>query len=191
MKRIATKNLTLTAMFVAIGLVLPFLTWQIPQIGRMLLLMHIPVFLCGLICGWKYGLTVGFILPLLRSAMFGMPVMFPIAIAMAFELATYGLIAGILYGRFRGQCGIVLYRSMIAAMLAGRIVWGVAQVLLLGIGGSPFTWQMFITGAFLSAIPGIVIQLTLIPAIMIALNRTDLVGLSREHPEEVGAAIGS
>jgi len=72
-------------MFIAIGLVLPFFTGQIPQIGRMLLPMHIPVFLCGLICGWKYGLMVGFILPLLRYAVFGMPVIFPNGIAMAFE----------------------------------------------------------------------------------------------------------
>lgn len=191
MNHIATKNLTLAAMFIAIGHVLPFLTGQIPQIGQMLLPMHIPVFLCGLILGWKYGLAVGFILPLLRATVFGMPVMFPTAIAMAFELATYGLIAGFLYGRSRWQCIIGLYGSMIAAMLAGRIVWGVAQVLLLGISNSPFTWQMFMAGAFLNAIPGIVVQVTLIPAIMIALNRTGLVRFHGEYLAKAEATIGN
>ena len=82
-----TKKLTWSAMFIALGLVLPFLTGQIPQFGNMLLPMHIPVILCGLICGWRYGAIVGFVLPLLRYALFGMPVLFPTGIAMSFELA--------------------------------------------------------------------------------------------------------
>ena len=181
------RNLTLSAMFMAIGLVLPFLTGQIPQIGSMLLPMHIPVFLCGLICGWKYGLAVGFILPLLRSFLFTMPPMFPTAVAMAFELAVYGLTAGFLYERSRWQCIIALYRSLIAAMIAGRLVWGVVQVLLLGLSGSAFTWKMFLSGAFLNSIPGIIIQLILIPAIMLVLNRTGLVTFRRSHPKAVKA----
>ena len=103
MKNQSLKNLTLTAFFIALGIVLPFLTGQIPRFGSMLLPMHIPVFLCGLICGWPYGLAVGFILPLLRSLLFSMPPMYPVAIAMAFELATYGFVAGILYSRSRWQ----------------------------------------------------------------------------------------
>ncbi len=174
MKKTA-KNLTLSAMFMALGMVLPFLTGQIQQIGNMLLPMHLPVFLCGLICGWQYGAVVGFVLPFLRSVTFGMPPLFPTATAMAFELATYGLVAGLLYNRSRWQCVVALYRSLIAAMLAGRIVWGAVEIVLLGLSGSSFTWQMFITGALLNAIPGIVVQLILIPAIMVALNRTGLV----------------
>ena len=97
------KNMVLAAMFLAIGLVLPLFTGQIPQVGNMLLPMHIPVFLCGLICGWQYGAAVGFIVPLLRSAIFGMPVFFPSATAMAFELMTYGLVAGLLYALSGGS----------------------------------------------------------------------------------------
>lgn len=175
-------------MFMAVGMVLPILTGQIQQIGNMLLPMHLPVFLCGLICGWQYGAVVGFVLPLLRSVTFGMPPLFPTAAAMAFELAAYGLVAGLLYGRSRWQCIIALYRSLIAAMLAGRIVWGAVQLVLLGISGSSFTWQMFIAGALLNSIPGIVIQLILIPAIMVALNRTGLVMFRREQPAENAAA---
>lgn len=183
-----TKNLTLSAMFMAVGMVLPFLTGQIQQIGNMLLPMHLPVFLCGLICGWQYGTAVGFILPLLRSVTLGMPPLFPTATAMAFELATYGLVAGLLYGRSRWQCVIALYRSLIAAMLAGRVVWGAVQVVLLGLSGSAFTWQMFLSGALLNSIPGIIVQLILIPAIMVALNRTGLVPFQRKQPLESAVA---
>ncbi len=175
-----TQKITLSAMFMALGMVLPFFTGQIQQIGNMLLPMHLPVFLCGLICGWEYGVTVGFLLPLLRSVVFGMPVIYPNAVAMAFELATYGLIVGLLYGRSSEKNIRVLYRAMIAAMIAGRVVWGIVEVILLGISGSVFTWQMFISGALLNAIPGIVIQLTLVPAIMIVLSKTGLVISGRQ-----------
>lgn len=174
-------TLTLAAMFLAIGLLLPFLTGQIKQFGNMLLPMHIPVILCGLICGWQYGLGVGFVLPLLRYAMFGMPILFPTGIAMSFELAAYGFVVGILYAHSRWKCVIALYRCMIIAMLSGRVVWGVVQILLLGLGENGFTLNMFIAGAFLNAIPGIILQLILIPAIMIALNRTGLVRFSNNH----------
>ena len=184
-----TKKLTLSAMFMAIGFVLPFLTGQIPQFGSMMLPMHIPVFLCGLICGWKYGAAVGFILPLARYLIFGMPPIYPIGVAMAFELAAYGFLVGFLYGRSRWQCVIALYRAIIAAMFAGRAVWAVAQVLLLGIGGERFTWQMFMAGAFLNAIPGLVIQLTLIPAIMLLLHRTGLVTFRKTRPVKAEAEL--
>ena len=179
-----TKKLTLSAMFIAVGMVLPLLTGQIQQIGSSFLPMHLPVILCGLICGWQYGALIGFILPFLRSVTFGMPPLFPTAIAMAFELATYGLVIGLIYGRSHRQCVISLYRSLIAAMLAGRIVWGIVQIVLLGLIGKSFTWQMFIAGALLNAVPGIVVQLTLIPTIMVALNRTGLVIFQRKQPLE-------
>lgn len=178
---IVTKKLTLSAMFMALGIVLPFLTAQIPQIGSALLPMHVPVFLCGLICGPQYGATVGFVLPLLRSLTFSMPTLYPSAVAMAFELCAYGAVAGALYGRSRWQCVVSLYRSLIAAMIAGRIVWGIVQSVLLGINGSSFTWKAFLSGALLNAVPGIIVQLTLIPAIMVALNRTGLVTFKRRR----------
>lgn len=175
MKNIKIQALVQAAIFLAIGLVLPFFTGQIPQIGKMLLPMHLPVLLCGLICGWQYGLAVGFILPLLRFAAFGMPILFPTGIAMAFELAAYGGIVGILYTRSRWQCIAALYRCLIAAMLAGRVVWGIAEVILLRLSNNVFTWELFMAGAFINAIPGIVLQLVLIPVVMVALDRTGMV----------------
>lgn len=173
-------DLVLAALCMALGIVLPFFTGQIPQIGGMLLPMHLPVLLCGLLCGWQYGGLVGFVLPLLRYAMFGMPPIFPTGIAMAFELATYGIIAGYLYNHSRWQCVISLYRSLITAMIGGRIVWGVVRVLLTGVGGEPFTWQLFLSGALLTAIPGIILQLVFIPVLMVALDRTGMVRFRRE-----------
>ncbi len=173
-------DLVLAALCMALGIVLPFFTGQIPQIGGMLLPMHLPVLLCGLLCGWQYGGLVGFVLPLLRYAMFGMPPIFPTGIAMAFELAAYGIIAGYLYNHSRWQCVISLYRSLITAMIGGRIVWGVVRVLLTGVGGEPFTWQLFLSGALLTAIPGIILQLVFIPVLMVALDRTGMVRFRRE-----------
>lgn len=176
------KKLVLSAMFLAIGLMLPFLTGQIQQIGNMLLPMHIPVFLCGLICGWQWGFGVGFILPLMRSLLFTMPKLYPHAIAMAFELAAYGLIVGYLFSHARWQCIKSLYRCIVAAMIGGRLVWGVAMVILLGIGTEGFTFQAFLAGAVLNAIPGIILQLILLPAIMLALDRTHLVPFRKHVP---------
>lgn len=185
-----TKKLTLAAMFFAIGLVLPFFIAQIPAIGQMLLPMHIPVLLCGLIVGWEYGLAVGFFLPLVRSILFGMPAMFPNAVSMAFELATYGLVIGWLYGHAKWQCVKSLYRCMISAMLAGRLVWGGVRIVLLGVSGVPFGWQLFLAGAFFNAIPGIILQLVMIPALMVSLNRAKIVTFRKAgsgqvdvHPE--------
>ena len=175
MKKTSTKNLVLAALFLALGLLLPFLTGQIPQIGSMLLPMHIPVLICGLVCGWKYGMAVGFVMPLLRSMLFGMPPMFPTAISMAFELAAYGAIIGLVYAAFRRQNVVALYVSLISAMLGGRVVWGIAQVVLLGFSGSSFGWKMFMAGAFINAVPGIILQLILIPAVMVALERLGVV----------------
>ena len=174
------QNLVLSAMFLALGLVLPFVTGQIPEIGSMLLPMHIPVLLCGLICGWPYGAAAGFILPPLRYVLFGMPPIFPNGVAMAFELLTYGLLSGLLYSRARWHCVISLYRCLIAAMIGGRVVWGVVRVLLTGVASQPFTWQMFLSGAFLTAIPGIILQLVFIPAMMVALDRAGMVRFHRK-----------
>ena len=178
-------RLTISAMFLAIGWVLPFFTGQIPQIGKMLLPMHIPVLLCGFICGAPYGLAIGFILPFLRYLLFGMPVLLT-AVSMAFELAAYGLVAGYCYAISRHKCIIALYRSLILAMVAGRIVWGVVQAILLGLGGSSFTMEMFLAGSLLNAIPGIILQLVFIPAVMLALHQTGLVKFGKCETRKTG-----
>lgn len=187
MKNKKLQNLVLSAMFLGLGLVLPFFTGQIPQIGNMLLPMHLPVILCGFICGWKYGLVVGAVTPVLRSAVFGMPPMYPTAIAMAFELAAYGFLVGFLFRNARWQCLKSLYRCLIISMLGGRVIWGIVMTVILGLGENGFTLTAFLTGAFLNAIPGIIVQLILVPAIMLALNKTHLVPFrnNKNHKKEV------
>lgn len=187
-KRKMLKNLTLSSMFIAVGIVLPFFTGQIPQIGNMMLPMHLPVFFCGLICGWQWGALVGFILPLMRSFMFSVPIFYPAAIAMAFELMTYGAVSGFLYNRSKWQCIVALYRSLIAAMISGRFIWAAAEIVLLGVRGNVFTVEMFISSAFITAIPGIIIQLVFIPAIMVALDRTGLVKFKKAAKKETKTA---
>lgn len=163
-------KMVLAAMLLALSLVLPFLTGQIPQIGSALCPMHIPVLLCGFFCGPWYALAVGFIGPLLRFMLFGMPPIMPTGIAMCFELAAYGLVAGLLYKKLPKKKGFI-YVALICAMLCGRVVWGVARVVLFGLGKSEFGWAAFMSGAFLNAIPGIILQIILIPIIVMALGK--------------------
>lgn len=170
MKKSTTKKIVYAGLLIALGLVLPFLTGQIPSIGSKLLPMHIPVLLVGFICGWPYGLLIGFILPLFRSVIFGMPPMFPTAVAMAFELAAYGAATGILY-KILPKKNISVYISLIVAMICGRIVWGAVSLVLYGLSGSAFTWKIFMTGAFVNAVPGIIVQIVIIPVIVIALKK--------------------
>ena len=167
------RKMTYAALYLGIALVLPFITGQIPEIGKMLCPMHIPVLLCGFLCGWPWGLAVGFIAPLLRSVLFGMPALFPSAVAMAFELAAYGAVSGWLYHilpRMKGKVYIVL----VIAMVAGRLVWGGAQMILSGLIHSEFTPTLFLAGAVTNAIPGIILHLALIPIVVMAMERAGL-----------------
>ena len=164
------KRITYSAMFLALVFVLPFMTGQIPQIGSMLCPIHIPVLLCGFICGAPYGLLIGFLAPILRSLTLSMPPMFPTALCMAFELATYGFLAGFLMKRLPLSKWSV-YVSLILSMLAGRIVWGMMMFICMGLDVSKFGFTMFIAGAFTNAIPGILLQLILIPILVILIKK--------------------
>ena len=164
------KTLTLSAMFLAVALVLPFITGQIPEIGAMLCPMHLPVLLCGYFCGGPWGLAVGLIAPVLRSMIFGMPPMYPTAISMAFELAAYGAISGLLYAKLPKTKASV-YISLVTAMIVGRLVWGAARFVFAGLDITAFGLQAFWAGAVTSAIPGIILQLVLIPILVLALDK--------------------
>lgn len=177
MKKENLQKLVLSAMFFALGLVLPFLTGQIREIGNMLLPMHLPVLLCGLICGWKYGGVVGFFVPLVRSLIFGMPVLYPNAVGMAFELLTYGLLTGLLFQKAEVQSAKRLFAALLTAVVSGRIVWGIARTVMLGLSDESFTFAMFIANGITNAIPGLILQFTLIPAIILVLKKAKLIPL--------------
>ncbi len=162
--------MVLAAFFLALALILPFISGQVQQLGNALCPMHFPVLLCGFFCGPWYGLAVGLVAPLLRFVMFGMPPIMPVGVAMCIELAAYGAVSGLLY-RVLPRKKIFIYVSLIAAMIIGRILWGAVRTILYGLGQSEFGWAAFIAGAFTTAIPGIIIQLILIPVLVIVLTR--------------------
>lgn len=178
MRKTSTKNLVLAGLFIALGIILPFFTGKIGELGRALLPMHIPVLIAGFVCGAPYGLIIGFVTPILNSLITGMPPMFPIATVMAFELAAYGLMTGLLYRLFPKK-DIYVYPTLLLSMLIGRVVWGITNLFILGISTGAFTWQAFMAGAFINAIPGIIIQIVIIPVIVIALKRADFVQSGR------------
>ena len=173
MTSLQIRKMTYAALFLAIAMVLPFITGQIPEIGKSLCPMHIPALLCGFLCGWPWGLAVGFIAPLLRSVIFGMPAMFPGAVAMTFELATYGCLSGLLY-KLLPRKKTNIYLILVISMVAGRVVWGIVRLILAGLSGNAFTWALFLSGAITTAIPGIILQLVLIPILVIVLDRAGL-----------------
>lgn len=167
--RKSTLKLVYSAMCLALCIVLPFLTGQIPEIGGMLCPMHFPVFICGFLCGWQWGLGVGLVAPLLRSALFTMPPMMT-AIPMAFELAVYGAMTGLVYKRLPLSRGNV-YLCLGIAMVAGRAIWGAVRFVMAGIGAGEFPFSVFLAGAITNAIPGIILQMLIIPPVIIALDK--------------------
>lgn len=167
-------NLALAAMFLALAYVMPFLTGQVPQIGSMLCPMHIPIILCGFVCGAPWGLVVGFVAPLIRSLTLGMPSLYPVAFAMAFELAAYGFISGILYRIFPRKNGYI-YCTLIISMIIGRLVWGAVQFVCMGLDASKFGFSAFWAGAVTNALPGIVLQIAVIPVVVMLLKKAKLI----------------
>lgn len=164
------NKLVYASLFLALALVLPFLTGQIPQVGTMLTPMHFPVLLCGYLCGWQWGMVVGFVAPLLRSVLFGMPVMYPMAVCMALELATYAAVSGALHRSLPPKRRF-LYMSLVVAMITGRLVWGLARFLCVGLDVNAFGLSAFWTGAVAMSIPGILLQLLIVPVLVIVAEK--------------------
>ena len=149
MKKTQIFRLVLSALFLALGFVLPFLTGQIPQVGSMLLPMHLPALVCGFVCGWPWGLAVGFVMPIARSFLFGMPPLVPTA-----------------------------YGALIGAMLAGRVAWGLASWAIYALlTPNSFALATFWTGGFVNAWPGMVLQVVLVPLVVLSLERARLIPL--------------
>lgn len=173
MKHDSIRRLVMTALCVALGVVLPQLLHAVPNAGSVLLPMHIPVLLCGLTCGWAYGLGSGLLTPLLSHLITGMP---PAALlpAMVCELAAYGLISGLAVKFLHtGKRAPDIYLQLISAMLIGRAVYGVTNALIFRAGA--YSMELFLTAAFVTALPGIVIQLVLLPALILILEKARVI----------------
>ena len=165
-------RLTYSAMLIGMGILLPFITASNMQLGNMFCLMHIPVLLCGFVCGWQWGLAAGVVTPLLRHLITGMPKM-PTAGFMAAELAAYGLFCGI-FCKLLPKKNYSIYLSLVLSLLLGRAVNGTVQFALLGMGGGQFGLKLFLTNAFVTSLPGIALQLILVPLLVMTLKRTGL-----------------
>lgn len=172
MKYSNVKKLVFAAACAALCLVLPMAFHAIPNAGQVILPMHIPVLLCGLVCGWPYGGVCGLIGPLLSSLLTGMPpaAMLP---SMMVECCVYGFASGLMMKYVRtGKPMADLYISLVAAMIAGRVVAGFAKALIFTPGVAPFAW---VTTSLITGIPGIVIQLVLMPLVVTALTKARLI----------------
>ncbi len=161
-----TNKITVTGVLIALGVLIPSTFHLFGQVGSIFCPMHIPVLLCGMLCGGPYGAVCGLIVPLLSALISGMPPIYPVGVSMMLELATYGLVAGIAYPKMKK-----IYPALITAMLAGRAVYGVVNTILYGVAGNGYSLELFVSGAFITAFPGIVIQLVLIPVLITALKR--------------------
>lgn len=176
------KQMVISAILIAVGLVLPFLTGQIQSIAKIISPMHIPALIAGLTVGPVWGAAVGFITPLLRSVLFGMPpAIIPTALAMAFELCTYAVITGLLYPRLLKVRALrkaahlpAILIAMIVAMVLGRCVGGAVQAILLGITGGSYSLQAFVAAYFTGTALGALIHLVIVPAVVIALEKAKL-----------------
>ena len=163
------KRTVLGALCVALCVVLPMAFHAIPNAGSVMLPMHIPVLLCGMVCGWPYGFLCGLMGPALSSLLTGMP---PAAVlpAMMVECAVYGMVSGILLKIVRtGKTTADLSIALIGAMLAGRWVAGVAKALIFSPG---ITMSAWIASSFVTALPGIATQLIAIPLLVGLLMKT-------------------
>ena len=180
MKKVKNRKsllkLIFSALFLALAYVMPFLTGQIPEIGAMFCPMHLPVLLCGFICGPAWGTVVGAVAPIFRSFTLGAPPFFPAALCMAFELAAYGAVAGVMHKLLAHKRPYV-YLSLFTAMTVGRIVWGVAMSVCMGVSGGAFTFAAFIGGAITNAIPGIILQIVLVPILVMVLENSKKLNL--------------
>lgn len=173
MKKNYSKKIVTAGLMVALGIVLPYATAHGFGIqGNILLPMHIPVLLCGFFCGPLFGTLCGLILPFLNSILTGMPVLYPMAPLMTCELASYGLISGLLYNSFRKKRIIATYVSLISAMLGGRIIFGIAAWFMLYFDAD--AGKFSVITSTITGLPGIIIQLILIPIIVTYVKRSIL-----------------
>lgn len=179
MKRDQLQKMLITAVLLAVGMVLPFLIGQVRVLGQAISPLHIPALICGLTCGWPWGIALGVVLPILRGAVFGMPPLMPTGLAMACEMAVYGAVTGLLYPMLRKAFGkgrhlFAMLAAMLIAMVLGRLAGGAAQAVLLGMNGKGYTFEAFIASYFVGTAIGAVIHLIVVPLIVTALEKAKL-----------------
>lgn len=168
------KKTIYSAIMLALALVLPLLTANSTELGNAFCLMHIPVLLCGFVCGPLWGGALGITAPLLRTLIFSMPPFPSVAVPMAFELCAYAVTAGVLYRVFPKRLPF-LYAALSISLIVGRVALAVAKYFVLGLSGNAFVLSTFITGSVFPAWPGILLQLAVVPPTVAALIKAGII----------------
>lgn len=160
----------------ALGILLPQLFGRVQVFGMTFLPMHLPVLICGAVCGGVYGAVCGALTPIICSLIFSMPPIYPTAVAMMFELCAYGVLIAVFYRRLH----LNIYPALILAMVGGRVVNGLANLFLLGVKGQPYAMETFFTAAFIKGIPGMILQIVLVPIIVLVLQKAGFIDRERK-----------
>ena len=171
-KDFSPDKLVIAGICVALGILFPMLFHAVPLGGPRFLPMHIPVLLAGFFAGWKLGLLTGVVTPLLSAVLTGMPTFAPepMVFVMMFELGMYALLAGLLLKHTKN-----IHLSLVAAMVGGRVVRGLMQWAFWSWVGLPFSWNIYLTLVFVTALPGIALQLAVVPLVVGAVRKTVVV----------------
>ncbi len=170
----SVKKAVVCSFLTAMCYVLP-LAFHAIGAGSVFSPMHIPILLCGLICGWSYGLFCGVAGPVISSLLSGMPAAVQLIYFIP-ELLTYGLVSGLLYRVIRsGRLYADIYLSLIPAMIAGRIVGGAAQMLFYLSTSRAYSVALWVSAYLVKTLPGIVAHLVVVPALVLVLTRTRLI----------------
>ena len=178
------KKTVTAAMCTAMCVVLPLMLHALPNAGSTLCPMHIPVLLCGFICGWSYGMLCGLAGPMLSSLVTGMPSMATLPV-MSSELMAYGAVTGIMMQLVRTKIIYIdLYISLLSAMIAGRVLAGVMSALIFLGSGVNYSMSLWAASYFITSLPGIIIHLTILPGIIFALEKSRLIPV--RYPEKRG-----
>jgi len=163
-----TRFISHSALYLALAVLLPIGFHAMGMGGRLFLPMHIPVLLAGFLAGPWCGLVVGLLAPGLSYLLTGMPPTYAVPL-MSMELPMYGLVAGIAFNKLK----LNIYLALIIAMLIGRLMFALGLILLGMFMELPYTATQFIAagGAIWTGLPGIAIQVVLIPLIVAAVKR--------------------
>jgi len=189
-----TKKLVYTATFVAFGILFPMVFHSLgPTAGRIILPMHIPVLLCGIICGWPFGIACGLLSAGLSHLFTQMPPMAMLP-SMLCELTIYGGVSGLLFHFVRTKNTVLdLYIVLISSMLLGRAAYGVLNALIFNVGA--YSFSIWVTAAFVTSLPGIIIQILLIPSLVLTFEKLKLIPVryapEKEEPPKEAVPISS
>ena len=175
MKKLSSvKQVTITALCIAMCYVLP-VAFHATGLGSSFSPMHIPVLLCGIVCGSGWGILCGIAGPVLSSVLSGMPGMTQLIYFIP-ELMVYGFVTGLMMKLVHTQkLAADLYASLIAAMLVGRVVGGFAKALFYLGSGQAFTLSAIAAGYFVTCLPGIICHLIVIPVLVTTLMKAKLI----------------